>query len=89
MRAENCSKCMAMAVEEDFGTTITSIKEDTMCKINPIPYIHVKSLINRNNTLVKEYHDGGNDNNQSDEMYIEDDIGGIEYYNYLEKTVSG
>jgi hypothetical protein len=71
-----------MAVDEDFGNTMTSIKEDTMCKINPIPSLQVKPLINRNNSIVKEYHNDIND--EPDEMHIE---GGMEYYYYLEKTV--
>jgi hypothetical protein len=109
-----------MAVEEDYGAcgTITSIKEETMHKINPIPNIQVKALINRNAPTVIENveidssdttkdkiwlnlppsdnsninvnnnrHYTTTSNQEEEEVYIDNDIGGIEYYYYLEKTV--
>jgi hypothetical protein len=85
IRAEACSKCAHMAGEEDYINTVTSVVDETMSKINPIPAIEIKSFMTRDSN-EKEV-DVKSDNN-FDNIFLDDEgLGGMEYYHYLEKTV--
>ncbi len=84
VRAENCSKCAHMAQEDDYVNTVTSVVDETMSKINPIPAIEIKSFMTRDSN-EKEV-DVKSEN--FDNIFLDDEgLGGMEYYHYLEKTV--
>jgi hypothetical protein len=69
------------------------VKDDIAGKINPIPSIQVKTFMSRENEPIdiidsspeQPKSQGDNMNNI---FFMDDNMGGIEYYNYLEKTVN-